>query len=361
MSSGRKVAIVGTVGLPPKYGGFETLAHFLVLCLGRTMQFTVYCSGPDYSVRPATYLSSQLRYLPFRANGAQSVVFDLAALMDSCFRADVILLLGVSGGIFVPLCRLFRKRVILNIGGLDWQRSKWGRWASRFLRLSEAVAVKWADTLVADNAGIASYLAAEHGRESVLIEYGGDQISLPLVTKERLKLYPFLSAPYAFSVARIQADNNIEMILDAFARSADHVLVMVGNWAASAFGRELKARFTNHANLHLFEAIYDPDELNTLRGNCSIYIHGHSAGGTNPSLVEAMHLSLPIAAFDVIYNRATTEETARYFSSAEELADLLNRVSPAEWETQRATLKAIAVRRYRWSTIATKYAEILNA
>lgn len=360
MSNSCRVAVVGTVGLPPKYGGFETLAHFLVFHLGERMRFTVYCSGRDYPLRPANYLSSRLRYLPFRANGAQSVAYDLVALLDSCFRADVILLLGVSGGIFVPLCRLFGKHVILNIGGLDWQRSKWGRLASRFLKLSEAVAVKWADVLVADNSAIASYLAAEYGRNSKLIEYGGDQISLPPITNERLKLYPFLNDPYAFSVARIQSDNNVEMILEAFARSGNRVLVLVGNWAGSAFGRELKARYIHYPNMNLLEAIYEPDELNTLRGHCAVYIHGHSAGGTNPSLVEAMHLSLPIAAFDVVYNRATTENSARYFSSAAELADLLDHVSPAEWEAQRATLKAIAVRRYQWSTIAEKYAPLLN-
>jgi hypothetical protein len=130
MSSLRKVAIVGTVGLPPRYGGFETLAHFLVACLGRNMDFTVYCSVPDYPVRQATYLSARLKYLPFRANGAQSVIFDLVALVDSCFRADVILVLGVSAGIFLPLARIFGKRVILNVDGMDWQRSKWGRCTS---------------------------------------------------------------------------------------------------------------------------------------------------------------------------------------------------------------------------------------
>lgn len=361
MNSDRKVAIVGTMGLPPQYGGFETLVHFLVLCLGKTMTFSVYCSGPDYQAHPKSYLSARLKYLPFRANGAQSIPSDLMAIVDSCVSADVILILGVSGGIFVPLARLFHKRVILNIGGLDWQRSKWGRWASRFLRLSESVAVKWADILVADNEGIASYLATEYGRESVLIEYGGDQITLPPVTEEWRQRFPFLNAPYAFSVARIQSDNNIEMILEAFTQPPSHVLVMVGNWESSAFGREMKARYAGHANLHLLNAIYDPAELNTLRGHCSLYIHGHSAGGTNPSLVEAMHMSLPIVAFDVIYNRATTEGAARYFRNAAELTELLSRVSPAECECQRAAMKEIAVRRYRWSIIADKYAEILNA
>jgi glycosyltransferase involved in cell wall biosynthesis len=349
----RRVAVVGTVGLPPRYGGFETLTHFLIDCLGDAIDFIVYCSGPDYSMHVETYRSAKLKYLPFRANGAQSVIFDFVSL------ADVILVLGVSGGIFVPLTRCFGKRVVLNIGGLDWQRSKWGRLASRFLKVSEAIAVKWADVLVSDNEGIASYLKTEYGLSSVLIEYGGDQVTLPIITEDRKQRYPFLGHPYAFSVARVQADNNIEMILDAFATSSRHVFVMVGNWESSAFGRELKSRFSNHANLHLVEAIYDSEELNTLRGCCSVYVHGHSAGGTNPSLVEAMHLSLPIAAFDVVYNRATTEDSARYFRNADELAALMNSTSPGEWESQRTVMKEIAVRRYRWSLIADKYAKIL--
>jgi glycosyltransferase involved in cell wall biosynthesis len=227
--------------------------------------------------------------------------------------------------------------------------------------VSEAVAVKAAQVLVADNAGIASYLKAAYGKESVLIEYGGDQVSLPAITPERLDRYPFVNAPYAFSVARIQADNNIEMILEAFSRSTDHVLVLVGNWSRSAFGVELKARFSGFHNLHLLDAIYDPEELNTLRGHCSIYIHGHSAGGTNPSLVEAMHLSLPIAAFDVVYNRLTTEGAARYFKNGDELAAMLNSVSTDSWNSQREVMKEIGVRRYRWSIIADKYAKLLNA
>jgi len=360
VSSLRKVALVGTVGLPPRYGGFETLAHFLVFHLGESTDFIVYCSGPDYSEHPATYLSARLEYLPFRANGAQSVIFDMASLLGGCFRADTILLLGVSGGIFVPFTRLFGKRVVLNVGGLDWQRSKWGKWASRFLKFSEGIAVRWANVLVADNEGIASYMATQHRKESVLIEYGGDQVSLPPITDELREKYSFLNAPYAFSVARIQADNNIEMLLEAFAQSSGHVFVMVGNWNSSAFGREVKARFAGFDNLHLLDAIYDPNELNVLRGHCSIYVHGHSAGGTNPSLVEAMHLSLPIAAFDVVYNRATTEGAAQYFKNAAELSELIDKVPPAQWEMQRTTMKAIAVRRYRWNLIADKYAQVLN-
>jgi len=353
------VAVVGTVGLPPQYGGFETLVHFLVLYLGKKFAFTVYCSGPDYEKRLSAHHGARLKYFPFKANGAQSVIFDCANLVHGCSTADVLLVLGCSGGIFLPFTRPFRKRVVLNIGGLEWQRSKWGPVAKRFLKLSEAIAVRCADVVVADNQGIARYLKKEYGLESSLIEYGGDHITLPLITDEARKRYPFLNAPFAFSVARIQADNNIEMILQAFAQSPSRPLVLVGNWARSAYGRELKARYENYPNLNLLEAIYDQEELNCLRGHCSLYIHGHSAGGTNPALVEAMHLSLPIAAFDVIYNRTTTEDKAYYFRNAEELKELISQVSAADWEACRLTMKAIAERRYRWRVIADKYAETI--
>lgn len=347
------------MGLPAKYGGFETLAHFLVLYLGKKLNFTVYCSGREYQNRPPLYHGARLKYFPFKANGAQSVIFDAANLVHGCFKADVLLVLGVSGGMFLPLTRLFRKRVVLNIGGLDWKRSKWGPVGRRFLKLSEAIAVRCADVLVADNQGIAGYLKNQYGLESTLIEYGGDQISLPAITDEMRQRYPFLNAPFAFSVARIQHDNNIEMVLEAFAQSPPHPLVVVGNWARSDFGRELKTRYEKYPNLHLLEAIYDQEELNCLRGQCSLYIHGHSAGGTNPALVEAMHLSLPIAAFDVIYNRATTEDKAYYFQSAAGLKELLGRVPAADWEAKRPVMKAIAERRYRWELIADKYAEAM--
>ena len=358
MSGKRKVAIVGTMGLPACYGGFETLVHFLVLHLGAEFDFTVYCSAPDYKERLENYLFARLRYMPLRANGAQSILYDAASLVDACSWADVILVLGVSGGIFLPLAKLFGKKTVLNIGGLDWQRSKWGRNASRFLQLSEKVAVGAASVLIADNEAIGTYLESSYGRASRLIEYGGDQIARVAVSDEGLVRYPFLSGPYAFSVARIQSDNNIEMILEAFGSLPDQKLVFVGNWSASAFGRALKARYEAVPNLHLLEAIYAPDILNMLRGNCSLYLHGHSAGGTNPSLVEAMHLALPIAAFDVSYNRATTENAARYFKSVDELKRLLETTPADQWESLRAPLARIADKRYRWQLIAKKYAAL---
>jgi hypothetical protein len=211
-----KVAIIGIVGVPAKYGGFETLAEHLLSDLCERFSFTVYCSSRRYSERRREYLGARLKYLPFDANGSQSIIYDFVSLIHSVFTSDVLLVLGVSGGILLPFLRW--KRVILNIGGLDWQRSKWGWIAKCWLRISEAMAVRSADVLIADNEGIADYLRRVYGRQSVLIEYGGDHVSFSPITNEKKTAYPFLSHPYCFSVARIQPDNNVEMILDAFAR-----------------------------------------------------------------------------------------------------------------------------------------------
>ncbi len=356
-----KVAIIGTVGLPASYGGFETLVHYLVEYLGKDFSFTVYCSGPDYKEKPKTFLQATLVYFPLRANGAQSILFDFCNYLHAWWHADILLVLGVSGGLALPLTRIFRKPTILNIGGLDWQRRKWGRWASRFLHFSEAVAVRSANINVSDNQGIGDYLQKSYGRKSTLIEYGGDQITSPEIENEHRLKYNFLQSAYVFSVARIQADNNPDVLLEAFSKVTNKTFVFVGNWDRTPYGRDLKIQYQNFQHLHLLEAIYDAKELNMLRCHAALYIHGHSAGGTNPSLVEAMHLSLPIAAFNVIYNRATTENIACYFSNATELVKLLNEVRQEEWDKQRTLLKTIAIRRYRWERIAQEYAKLFQS
>ena len=305
-------------------------------------------------------MGAKLVYLPFRSNGPQSVAFDSLSILHACFFSDVLLVLGSSGGDLISLARNLNKKVIFNQGGLDWQRSKWGPRTQKFLRHLERSAVKGADVLVCDNEGIADYFKEAYGRDSYLIEYGGDQISRPSLTEEHSKQYPYTQEPYAFSVARIQPDNNVEMILEGFSRTPMFPLVFIGNWASSDFGLKMKLKYGAYPNIHLLEAIYDPNLLNRFRGHCSIYVHGHSAGGTNPSLVEAMHLGLHIAPFGVVYNRATTEGKALYFNNSDELVTLVQTTQGAVWKANGSNMLEIAERRYRWSIIAGKYAEILR-
>ena len=192
---------------------------------------------------------------------------------------------------------------------------------------------------------------------SRLIEYGADHTSYVPLTNEIVEKYPFLAGDYAFKVCRIEPENNIKEVLVAFQNYEKMPLVMVGNWNHSAYSRGVYNEFKDVPNLFFLQPIYDSYLLNALRSNCKVYVHGHSAGGTNPSLVEAMHLGLPIIAFDVIYNRITMEHHGRFFENASDLQAQLAAISNAELFQLARTMESIARRRYTWSVIANKYFE----
>lgn len=355
----KKIAIIGIQGLPNKYGGFETLADYLTKNLREYFDFIVFCSSKKYESKIKHFNGATLKYLPFDANGSQSILYDCISILLS-LKYDKILILGASGGILLPLLKPFRDKFILNFGGLDWQRSKWSRTAQIVLKKSEEFAVKNSSKLISDNEGIKSYLREEYGRDSSLIEYGGDQAKYQPLMGNYINKYHFINDKYIFSVARVQPDNNIEMILKAFNQYKKINLVFVGNWNNSEYGKKLKVKYNNQENIFLLDAIYDQKELDALRSNCILYIHGHSAGGTNPSLVEAMNLSLPIIAFASTFNKYTTENKGLYFKDENDLIQVLNNIEQCDLESMKLKMKTIASKRYKWSIICNKYKEILQ-
>lgn len=356
-----KIAIIGTVGLPARYGGWETLTEHLTDNLGGEFDITVYCSSKKYDEHPALYKNVKLKYVNLDANGVQSIPYDIVSMLSALRYADVLLILGVSGCIFLPVVKLIsRKKVIVNIDGMEWRRAKWNGFAKWFLKLSEAVAVRFADVTVADNKAIQRYITEQYGRPSELIAYGADHVvSLP-VSAEVQHRFPFLQHDYAFKVCRIEPENNVHLIIDVFASRPGLPLVIVGNWDNSAYGQELKQKYAGTAHIHLLDPIYDQGILNQLRSNCRMYVHGHSAGGTNPSLVEAMYLGLPVVAFGVSYNRETTFGQAQYFDDATDLAKILNSVSAAELLENGRRMKRVAEENYTWDSISAKYAGLFG-
>ena len=200
-----------------------------------------------------------------------------------------------------------------------------------------------------------------YGIVSSLIEYGADHVSPVTISNAHLQKYPFLQSDYAFKVCRIEPENNIHLVLEAFKALPQLPLVLVGNWSHSVYGKQLLAEYGEIPHLHLLAPIYEPRELNCLRGNCTLYVHGHSAGGTNPSLVEAMYLGLPIIAFDVIYNRVTTEFKGTYFKTKEDLLDQLLLLSQPELFALGDQMQSIAQRRYTWAYIAAKYEHAIQS
>lgn len=352
----KSLAIVGTVGLPANYGGWETLIENIIDPLTENYDVTVFCSAKRYDVHPAMYHNAKLEFLSLDANGAQSIPYDILSLWRSR-RYDRVLILGISGSIALPFFRvLFRPKYFLNIDGLEWKRQKWSMPIQIFLRFSEYLGCRAAHELVADNAVIQDHIKTAYGRASTLIAYGGDNIDggTPIP-----KPNVFDGAPYSFSVCRIEPENNTHVILEAFFRMPEKNLVFIGNWNSNSYGQDLKARYASTPNIHILDPIYDRQVLDSYRANCDVYLHGHSAGGTNPSLVEAMSLGLPIAAFDVNFNRETTEHKALYFDQADALIDILRNTPEAQFGTLRDDMKSIADRRYTWRIVSDQYCDLL--
>lgn len=356
------VAIIGTVGVPACYGGFETLAHHLVENWQDKANVSVYCSKAHYpkAQRQSHYKQARLVYLPFKANGIQSIIYDIVSIFHALTYAQTLVILGVSGCLILPFIKLFfNQRIVVNIDGLEWKRNKWNKWAKMFLKWSEKIAVKYADVIVTDNKAIQEHVMNAYGVESELIAYGGDHVITQNIAKDT-ETYPFLANPYHFKVCRIEPENNVHVILEAFAEMPDKQLVIVGNWERGNYGQNLLATYNKLPNIHLLAPIYDQEKLDMLRSNCLVYLHGHSAGGTNPSLVEAMYLGLPIIAFDVNYNRASTENKALYFHTKDDLKTTLNQQTITTLEQKAQKMQEIAQRRYTWEIIADKYQNLLT-
>jgi len=356
-----KIAIIGTAGLPARYGGFETLTDYLTSQLKDKINFVVYCPATPVAQRLRSYNGAQLVYLPFKANGPQSIVYDVVSILLSVFSCDRLLILGSGGAVILPLLFSFRRKFILNFGGLEWKRSKWGRMTRAYLKLTESIGVKFSNDVIADNQYFVNYILSEYDKNSTLIEYGGDHcVEVKNLHNKLHEHYPFLGEKYFLSVSRAQEDNNIHLLLEAFRGLENYKLVVVSNWNTSNYGRDLKIRYSGFSNIILLDAIYDLNVLNAIRSGCFVYLHSHSFCGTAPSLVEMMNLGKPVLSFNAQTNLETTERKALFFNSSDDIRVLVQDTSTSDLLAIGVAMKEIARRRYTWNIIIKKYLEVLR-
>jgi glycosyltransferase involved in cell wall biosynthesis len=230
-----------------------------------------------------------------------------------------------------------------------------------FLKLSERLGVKWATQVVSDSAVIEESLLIDYGVSSTVIAYGGDHVTRVPLSEKTAEKYNIAEGNYCFKVCRIEPENNLTMILESFSKSGLRLLI-VGNWNYSQYGINLRRQYLEFSNISMIDPIYDQDALNELRSNCRLYIHGHSVGGTNPSLVEAMCLGLCVLAFSVNYNKSTTSDSALYFSTGDELTTLTQQVYNDKLLQQEvgSRLYQLAHQNYSWVNIIQKYNKIFS-
>jgi len=349
----RQLAIVGSVGIPNRYGGPEAFAESIAPALvAKGLEVTVTCDRARYTDDLSERFKGVRRvFIGIGANGASSPLHDLVAFMRVVRRADYILVLGVSGGLFFPLfrlaCALTGSRLLVNIDGVEWRRSKFGPLGKLVLYCSDLLAQRCAHVIVYDNDALLPYV--RHPRKAVCVEYSGDHAVLhdvPVAAEP--------AQPYALTICRIEPENNCDVLIDGFLRSSLARYVFVGNWNRSEYGRELRRRYAGEPRLELLDPIYDPHELYRLRSRCTFYLHGHSVGGTNPSLVEMLFFDCDILCWDCSFNRATAGNAVRFFASADQLGPLLA-AGPAP-----AARRDLIRRRYTRDAIVAKLSAALG-
>ncbi|MGU3537902.1 DUF1972 domain-containing protein [Methylobacterium sp. A54F] len=325
------VLILGTRGIPASHGGFETFAEKLALFLvARGWRVGVYCQEDvdhvDQRFAQRTWRGVELIDVRVAMRGpAATLAFDGFCALDAARRGGTCIVLGYNGAVFLPLLRLAGRKILTNMDGIEWRRPKWSLPVRTFFWLSEWIAAWSSNRLVADHPGIADHLATRRPRRAIAtIPYGGEPIrdrsAEPL---RRLGLAP---DGYLVSIARIEPDNNILTLVEAFSRAPRGMtLAVLGQLDPdNAYHRAVRAAAGPEV---LFPgAIYEPATVQALRLHARAYLHGHTVGGTNPSLVEALWAGNAVIAHDNVFNRGTAGDAQLYFTDRDSCAQAIETV-----------------------------------
>jgi glycosyltransferase involved in cell wall biosynthesis len=357
-----KIGILGTRGIPNAYGGFEQFAQYLSLGLVQRGHSVWVYNSSDHPYQQKEWKGIHIIHCKDwegLIGTAGQFLYDYNCLRDARGRSfDILLQLGYTSNSVWH--RLWPKGMlnVINMDGLEWKRSKYGALTRKFLERAEAWAARHGDVLVADSTAIRDYILEKYGAEAIYIPYGADipENYDPLVPG-RWQLQP---NDYLLLMARMEPENNVEMIIKGWmASEKKKPLALVGN-TGNRFGQYLTTTY-QHKNLHFLGAIYDQTTVNSLRHYCSLYLHGHSVGGTNPSLLEAMACESVIAAHNNSFNSAVLGEDAYYFSTSGDISDIIAVEAGAATAPVWKARNLEKVRQlYNWERIVERYVELFS-
>lgn len=358
------IAMVGTRGVPARYGGFETAVEEVGRRLvDRGHRVVVYCRTVpgDEGPRPETFHGMELVHLPAARKRSLETLSHTALSVRHLgrHRTDAAIVFNSANAPLLPLLRAARIPVATHVDGLEWKRAKWGRIGRRYYRAAESLAVRWSDLLIADAQGIADYYRRVFGAPTTLLTYGA-----PLITPghDRLAELGLAAGGYHLVVARFEPENHVDLIVDGYRRSgATKPLIVVGSAPyADAYTRRVHALADDR--IRFLGGVWDQQQLDQLYANCFTYLHGHSVGGTNPSLLRAIGAGAAVLAYDVDFNREVVEDVGRYFRSAADVATLLELAEgdPAAVALEGKRASELA-ERYNWDEVAEGYEQLALA
>lgn len=357
-----RIAMVGTRGVPAHYGGFETAVEEVGARLAaRGHAVTVYCrSSQSASPRPADFKGMALIHLPAaRRRSVETLSHTALSVAHLVWHGayDAVLMFNAANSLFLPWLWLRGGASATHVDGLEWRRGKWGRLGRSYYRAAEALAVRWSDALIADAQGIADYYADEFGATTEKIAYGapilqdGDSV--------RLAEVGCTPRHYHLIVARFEPENHVDLAIEGYLRSGSELpLVVVGsNPYGGAYTERIHALADTHENVRFLGGVWDQGLLDELYANSLTYIHGHSVGGTNPSLLRAMGAGAAVIAYDVNFNREVLGPDGVFFASPSALAACLEaaeeNVTSSVERGKRLAERAKAT--YNWDKVTDEY------
>ena len=360
-----KIAILGTRGIPNNYGGFEQFAEYISIGLVKKgHDVTVYnpkfhpYNEPEFKGVNIIKVNSPEETLGSVGN----FIYDYNCLKDAKQRNfDVIYEAGYATcSPFFYLLKSKESKLITNMDGLEWKRSKWNFFTKKLMKLLEKNAVKKSQYIISDNKGIQQYYKQTYNKESFFVPYGADlpeSVDINFVKKLGLE-----EGNYFILIARLEPENNIETILKAYTKSkrTERFLVIGNN--TTKYALYVKSKF-NTSNIEFCGSIYNKEMLDSLRFYAKAYLHGHSVGGTNPSLLEAMASSSFIIAHKNSFNISVLKTGGIYFGSIEELEKIFTTIDTYIIKKKASFIQSNLCeidKNYNWQSIIDKHEEIFK-
>jgi glycosyltransferase involved in cell wall biosynthesis len=323
-----KIAILGTRGIPNHYSGFEQFAEFFSVFLVEKGHDVFVYNSHNHPYQEKTFNGVNIIHQhdpEYKLGTFGQFIYDYNCIMDSRKRDfDIILQLGYTSNSIWYFLLPKKPIIITNMDGLEWKRSKYSKPVQQFLKFAERLAVKSSDFLISDSLGIQKYINSKYNVTSTYIAYGAKVFSSP--NEEILKEYDVLKHNYNMIMARFEPENNIETILDGIVLAGHETTVLVLGNHQTKYGDYLKNKFKTHKQIRFIGAEFDINKLNNLRYFSNFYFHGHSVGGTNPSLLEAMASNAFIIAHDNHFNKTILKENGYYFSNPADIKNIIDRI-----------------------------------
>jgi len=357
-----RIAILGTRGIPNNYSGFEQFAEFFSVYLVEKGHEVYVYNSHNHLFQEKTFKGVNIIHQndPEHIMGTfGQFIYDYNCIMDARKRDfDVILQLGYTSNSIWFFLLPKKPIIITNMDGLEWKRTKYSKPVQQFLKFAERLAVNSSDLLVADSLGIQTYLKEKYKKESIYIAYGAHPFTNP--DESIVSNYQLSNYNYNMIMARFEPENNLEMVLDGVVLSHTKMKIIVVGNHKTKYGDYLKNKYKEQSHIAFLGGIFNLEHLNNLRFFSNLYFHGHSVGGTNPSLLEAMASKALILAHNNSFNKAVLKENAFYFSNADEVKELLLTIKREDCSKQIQNNFETIINEFNWDKINGDYLRLFE-